>query len=400
MAGALAGVLVAAAACGGGQEGTKARREAAELTLWTWASSPAEQNNLSQIIDKYNKLGKAIVKLQTIPEYDSMLDTALAGNNPPDLFYLNDHKLGDYAKAEKIVAYGDRLDNPQDFYPSLRDSFTYQGTFYCAPKDFSTLQLVYDVDAFKAAGLERPPTTWRELAAYAERLTKPGRPGFVNNADFYRWGVFMLQAGAWPTNEARTRMTMDTPEMRAALRYVADGLRGKYFAMASTVGASWGGEALGKHKAAMTIEGNWISGAMATDYPSVHWAAAELPAGPKGKGTLAFSVCFGLTKASKHQAEAIDFVKYVTAAEQQVQYTNFGPMPSRRSAAAQWLSANPLLRSFVGGAENAHTSVFVPGFDPVKGTIDDGLARLARGQKTVDEVIAATQQAGAGAFGG
>ena len=44
----------------------------------------------------------------------------------------------------------------------------------------------------------------------------------------------------------------------------------------------------------MTIEGNWIAGAMTTDYPKVHYKVVPLPAGPAGKGTLQFTNCWGI----------------------------------------------------------------------------------------------------------
>ena len=59
----------------------------------------------------------------------------------------------------------------------------------------------------------------------------------------------------------------------------------------------------------MTIEGNWIKGAMKNDYPEVKYKTVELPAGPKGKGTLPFTQCWGVAADSKAQAQAVDLVK-------------------------------------------------------------------------------------------
>jgi ABC-type glycerol-3-phosphate transport system substrate-binding protein len=60
-----------------------------------------------------------------------------------------------------------------DFYPSLREAFTYDGTFYCPPKDFSTLALQYNIDMFDAAGLDHPDEdwTWEDLEEAAAALT-------------------------------------------------------------------------------------------------------------------------------------------------------------------------------------------------------------------------------------
>ena len=52
----------------------------------------------------------------------------------------------------------------------------------------------------------------------------------------------------------------------------------------------WGGEALGTGAAAMTIEGNWIRGAMTNDYPDINYRVVELPNGPSGhRGSMAFT---------------------------------------------------------------------------------------------------------------
>ncbi len=106
--------------------------------------------------------------------------------------------------------------------------------------------------------------------------------------------------------------------------------------------AGWGGEAFGKGKAAMTIEGNWIKGAMTNDFPNVKYTVHELPAGPKGKGTLSFTNCWGIAAKSKFKEQAIDFVKAMTTVDQQMTYAKaFGVMPSRQSARDQYTSRVP-----------------------------------------------------------
>jgi multiple sugar transport system substrate-binding protein len=221
------------------------------------------------------------------------------------------------------------------------------------------------------------------------------------NAEFYRWGVFLAQAGGWPTNDDVTSMTMEAPGVTQGLQYIADLHKNGYAADAKAVDAGWGGEAIGKGKTSMTIEGNWIVGAMKTDFPNVKYAVAELPAGPTGKGTMAFSVCYGVAKASKNKDAAVDFVKFLTSPEQQLAFTKeFPVMPSRRSIAAQWLAGKPELKAFVDGADYSKKSVFVPGFKTVIDTFNEGIQGLAKGNKAVADVVSSTQSAGKDVLGG
>jgi len=393
--------LTTATACGdsGGGSGSGGAATGAKLSMFAFSSSPAEDAVLRKAVDDYNKQGRNTVELKVLPEYDTALTTALAGGQPPDVFYINDNKLPDFGKNGVLEPIGDKVDNPGDFYDTLKQSFTYKGTYYCAPKDFSTLQLVYNTADFAAAGIQ-PPTTWDELAAAAKKLTKPGHPGLVMNPEFYRWGAFMAEAGAWPTNDDITKMTMDTPEMRQALQYVTDNHKAGNFGTPASVGAGWGGEALGKAKTSMTVEGNWIVGAMQQDFPNVKYAVAELPTGPKGKGTMTFSVCYGVAKASKNKSAAIDFVKFLTSPDEQFAVTKqFPVMPSRKSLADKWLADKPELKAFVSGSEYAKKSVFVPGFKTAIDTLNDGIQGLAKGNKSVDDVITSTQKAGTDVLG-
>ncbi len=81
----------------------------------------------------------------------------------------------------------------------------------------------------------------------------------------------------------------------------------------------------------MTIEGSWIGGAMSADFPDVDYTVAELPQGPAGPGTLAFTNCWGIAEASGDKDDAVDLVEYLTSEDQQLAFADaFGVIPSRR----------------------------------------------------------------------
>lgn len=161
-------------------------------------------------------------------------------------------------------------------------------------------------------------------------------------------------------------MTAETPENTEGPTFVRSMLKSGSMKFAKQVDTSWGGEALGKGKAAMTIEGDWIDGGMKLDYPDVKYAVAPLPAGPKGEGTLAFSTCRGIAADSTHRAAGVDLVKHLTSADQQPAFADaFGVMPSRTSALKTYAERTPQAKAWVEGSAYAQGPVTIAVFDKV-----------------------------------
>lgn len=157
-------------------------------------------------------------------------------------------------------------------------------------------------------------------------------------------------------------------------------LNDKVLSYPKQVDAGWGGEALGAQKAAMTIEGNWLTGAMTNDFPDVDYTVVPLPAGPKGQGTLSFSTCWGVANKSSHHEAAVSLVEAFTTAEQQVEFADaYGVMPSRTSALATYEKQHPQDKAFVDGSAYAQGPVTLPGFTKVLEQFDTDLAGLATG---------------------
>ena len=308
-------------------------------------------------------------------------------------------RFATYASAGSLEPYGDSLPDKDDFYPALRQAFTYDGKLYCAPKDFSTLGLQINTTAWSKAGLTDAdiPTTWDELAAVAKKLTTGKQVGLAIGDTRDRIGAFMVEAGGWVTNKDATKVTADSPENLKALEYVRKLLADGSAKYPKQLDSGWSGEAFGKQKSAMTIEGNWIAGAMKSDYPDVKYRTVPLPTGPAGKGTLAFTQCWGIAAKSKHKAAAIDFVKAMTAKDNQLTFAKaIGVMPSRQSAQADYVAQFPQDKAFIDGAAYAQAPVNVAKIDQVLADFDTGLQSLpgadpkqilARLQKNAQAVV-------------
>jgi multiple sugar transport system substrate-binding protein len=148
----------------------------------------------------------------------------------------------------------------------------------------------------------------------------------------------MVGAGGWIVNKEGTQATADSPENLQALQYVQGLLKQGLAVYPKQVDTGWGGEAFGKQKVAIAMEGNWIKGALQHDFPDVKYTVVPMPAGPKGPGTLSFTQCWGIAAKSAHKDQAIKFVEAMTSMDQQIAFAKaFGVMPSRASAKATYL---------------------------------------------------------------
>ncbi|MBA3523544.1 MAG: extracellular solute-binding protein [Geodermatophilaceae bacterium] len=369
------------AACGGSgfdepadSGGSDAASGPVELSVLIGSSGPAETDAVTAAAAAWSTESGNTAEVAAAQDLSQQLSQGFAAGSPPDVFYVSSDIVASYAANGSLEPYGDQLSNVDDFYPNLVDAFTVDDQFYCAPKDFSNLALIINNASWTAAGLTDAdiPTTWDELADVSAQLTTGDQVGLATSTEYQRLGAFMAQAGGGLVTDGEA--TANSEQNAEALAYVQSGLEAGSWSFAADLDAGWAGEAFGTGKAAMTIEGNWILGALAGDYPDVDYTVAALPEGPDGPATLTFTNCWGIAAASENKDAAIDLVEFLTSAEQQLEFSSaFGVMPSVQSAADQWRTDNPDDVAFLDQADNA---VAVPNNEGVSDVIADLNAQL------------------------
>jgi len=391
---AAAAVAASLSACGSGFGGDgSAQDESAPLTILIGSSGDAETKAVKSAVKDWSDDSGIDAEVTVASDLNQQLAQGFSSGKPPDVFYMSADQFAGYAANGSLLDYGDDLPNADDFYPALVSSFTFDGKFYCAPKDFSTLQLIINTDLWTAAGLTDAdiPTNWDQLSAVATKLTTGATTGLVMSGEYARVGAFMAAAGGNLMNDDSTEATADTPENLEALEYVKQNLVAGDFKYAADVGAGWGGEAFGKQLGAMTIEGNWITGALTNDFPDVKYKVVELPEGPAGKGTLAFTNCWGIAADSGNTQGARDLVEKLTSTDDQLAFSKaFGVMPSIKSAADQWKSDNPQLEPFLLGADYAKGVPTAQGAADVVTDFNSQVSQLKTGDPQA--ILTSTQQ--------
>ena len=365
----------------------------ADLTILIGSSGDAETDAVNDLVAEWSAESGVNAEVVVASDLNQQLSQGFSSNSPPDLFYLSTDQMAAYAATDSLEPYAEALSNADDFYPNLREAFTFDGQFMCAPKDFSTLALIINSDMWAEAGLtdDDIPTTWEELASVAEQLTTDDHVGLGYGPEVQRIGVFMAEAGGAFIDDDGTTAVVDSAENAEALQYVKDQMAAGTFSYSSDLGAGWGGEALGNGLAAMVIEGNWITGAMTNDFPDVNYVVAELPEGPAGKGTIQYTNCWGIAALSDNIPGATSLVEYLTSPDSQLAAAEaFGVMPSVASAAEDWKAAFPELAAFIDGAEYAINLPSQPGTGDVIGDFNAQLETLSATEP--ETILASVQQ--------
>ena len=386
VAGLTAAALFGSTACGSGFDDpageTTQSTGPASLQIMIGSSGDAETKAVQDAAAAWASASGNQATVTPAQDLTQQLGQGLAGGNPPDVFYVDASRFADYASVGALEPYGDKISNVGDFYESLRNTFTYDGKLYCAPKDFSTLALQINTELWAKAGLTDAdvPTTWDQLTATAKKIKAKGMVPLALGDTRDRIGAFFVQNGGWLLSDDGKTATGDTPENVEALTYVKGLITDGLAKFPKQLDAGWSGEAFGKGSVVMTIEGNWIKGALQNDFPKVKYQVVELPAGPKGKGTLSFTQCWGIAAKSKYKEQAIKFVEAMTSGEQQMAFAKaFGVMPSRESVRDQYTAEFPADKPFIDGAAYAHGPVNAPKMDSVLQDLEAGLQGLANG---------------------
>lgn len=400
--------LLALAACGGGggfseQSAPSQAAGKAKLKIMIGSSGDAETNAVKKAAQAWATKSGNTAEVIVASDLGQQLGQGFAGGSPPDVFYTDASRVGDFAKVGNLYAYGDQVKDA-NFLPALTKTFTYQDKLQCAPKDYSTLALIINTDMWTKAGLTDAdiPKDWAGLETVAKKLTTGKVTGLVIGNDINRSGAFIKQAGGWVVSEDGTKMTADSPEALAGLQQVKKMITegSLKFNTDTSPAAGWGGEALGKGIGAMTIEGNWIRGALTKDFPKIKAKVVELPAGPGGKGTLLFSNCWGIAAKSKQQSQAVDLVKSLISVDQQMEFAKaYGVMPSTEEGAKKFVETFPEDAAFAAGGAYGQGPVNLPGFDPVMADFNSKLATLGK-KGDPKAMLAALQKNGTAALSG
>ena len=365
--------------------GAQARPEATTITLSGWSAGKTEDDLLQSVVDDFNNTHPNIhVDYSVINgDYATAMTARFAARNAPDVFYVDSSIAPTWIKkgvVEPLNAYIKKSKyDTSKFYPGLLNAFKVGKNYYGFPKDWSPLAVEINKSMFAKAGIKKAPRTWGELLVDAQKLASsnavPGGKPLCLPADWARMLAFVFQNKGSLAN-------VQSPAVAAAVNYYVNFFKKGLAATPTQLGVGWPGEALGKEKAAIIFEGNWLLPYMKSTFPQVGFGVGPMVKG-KVNGNLGFTVSYSMSKDAKDKQAAWTLLSWLTGKVGMSKWMSLGlALPSRSDVKAvggraPFLAAGPSSRGW--GFPNFSATLTIMNND-LQGVID--------GNKTTAQMLA------------
>jgi multiple sugar transport system substrate-binding protein len=390
-------VLVALVTAGGTsatmrRPATSKAQKVTTITFAHWSSSPVELAGIRATLAAFQRAYPSIkVNEINLDPYPQAMLARFAARKPPDVFYVDSSVFPDWVSQGVLAPIDTYLRqagvSTRKFFPRLLNAFKYKGKLYGLPKDWSPLATQVNTTMLAKANVSAP-TTWAQLTAAGNALKAAGQPPICLAIDLARILAFMYQNGGGFLNAAGTAAIVNTPANITAVSTYLGWLKSGIAQTPAQLGVGWCGEGLGKEKASIIFEGNWLTSFMTDTYPAVKWRAVPMVMN-KQRGNLGFTVSYSIARDSKHKPQAFTLLRYLDGITGQRIWTQaVGYLPSRSDVPP------PAGRAvYLAEAPVTHPWQFAPGFTDVINTANSELQAAYEGKETVPQALSNIQNA-------
>ncbi|MGW4646767.1 ABC transporter substrate-binding protein [Kitasatospora sp. NPDC004289] len=415
---ALVSVLtLTATACGGGSSSEGGDNSAPkELTYWASNQGTSLENDkqvLEPELRKFEQQTGIKVKLEVVPWSDLLnrILAATASGQGPDVLNIGNTWSASLQATGALLPFDEatfgKIGGKDRFTPSTIASAGAAGKDPAAVPLYSMAYgLYYNKKLFQQAGIAQPPATWDELLTDAQKLTKDGKFGLAIEGgnvseNVHHAFAFGKQHGAdW--FDASGKPAFATPEAVAAVKQYVDFIakdkiaapgNAEYAANQSVTDFASGKAAMLMWQAAGA---SLKSHGMAPEDYAV--APIPLPAGASGaKATTSMVAGINLAvfKNTKNTDGALQFVKFMTSNEEQVQLNKtYGSIPPVKEAQADPAFSTPELKTLATVLQTSAAPLPQVAnesqFETLVGTaVKNLLAAAASGKPVTDESVKA-----------
>jgi multiple sugar transport system substrate-binding protein len=381
--------------------------EPTTVSFFSWVGNSPEMKKTAA---EFHKLHPNItIKFENVPaeQAGQVLTTRIAGNNAPDVAYVNASDTADYASrgaAVDLTDYISRSDvvKPDDYVDAFKTFVTYKDKMWGLPQGGETTGLFYRTDLFKEAGIDAPPKTWEEFQADAEALTDTAKDQygyelFASESAYY-WYPWLYQAGGDLLSEDGEILFTSDAAKKAADFYVN---LAKYSPPDYLNSNSYDGRvAFAEGQVGMYMAGAWFAGTLSDEFPDIDgkWATAPLPEGPAGCKTTIAGDALVMMDQTKNPDAAWLWMEYLSSPKQlalatyKTEGTLLPPLTSLLEG-PEITQEKPVLKGFIDLMDcGVASTVSNPKFPRVETILNEELGKAIYGDQTAEEALDNTAQ--------
>lgn len=356
LATAVASVAGLTAACGS-SSGSSGGVVDLTYMIWDSGEKPAYQASINAF-EKAHPDIHVTIDVVAWAQYWAKLQTAAAGRDMPDLFWDHLAYLPELAKDGIITNIASDVKSSNvdlsQYSPKLLAQWEKDGVIYGLPKDWDTIETVYNAKDLTAAGItpaQLGSLNWNTTdgGTFVQALEKltvdkngkhPDEAGFdASHIKQYGialeapngqqdWWDFGVQNGCALQDKAYGNWTVDSTACVQAMQFEQDLMYKWHVAAPGTITNTPNAAALptilAQNTAAITFDGDWDLDTYQSSLPAGSWGVAALPTGPAGSGTVFNGLTDAIYAGTKHPQQAWELEEWLGSAASEKIVTDTG----------------------------------------------------------------------------
>jgi len=288
------------------------------------------------VLDQFTAETGITVELTSYSGYTTTIQTMIVTGVLPDVFWMAGELIDTWANTGVLFPVTGLIDDEADFFPTTLESARVGNDYYCIPRDFSTLALLYNPAWFDEMGFAYPTHdwTWDDLINHAYLFYEAkGEPtGLYIDNYFGFWLPYIYQAGGRIYDIDTGVMSFDSPEVLTGIQFLMD-LRSASSTTQDIEG--WSGSVFGENQVAMVVNGSWMFSAM-SGYPNVEMRSVQLPSGVT-EGSISFNTCYSISGYTPYPEASLLLANFLARPDIQSQLISSSAIPSRMSVAEDYV---------------------------------------------------------------
>ena len=284
----------------------------------SWGSQ-SEISYLLPLIAEFEQKNPDIkVEFVHIPQnYFQKLHLLYASNLAPDVVFINNYYLPKYVKANLLEDLTPYIKKDEFFQKSV-DCFTFDKKIYAIPRDVSNLVVYYNKNLFDTYRIPYPSRDWTidDLINISKQFKTESKGevfGLSYETDLLYVMPFLFSNGASVLSDDGKKMTITEKNAIDTINLYSD-LANKYnIAPKKSQSASRTmAQMFLQQKIAMQVSGRWLVPKYRQE-AKFDWDIMSFPSGKKGSIVNIDASGYALSKSSKHKAEALKFIEFISS---------------------------------------------------------------------------------------